>query len=263
MSHISPNGRIHSESGFSFNLLEAATIAQQLDIAKLLLTDYSMDPYVMSMRDDISLPYIEYIFCYAPQSFIIAIMKYCGVKANFKTTQGISLLHYGVGFNCFDVVRFLLEECGDVDVNVTNDHLWTPLHLAYHYGYTQIAEYLIQNGADVYAVDSYGHTPYEYIDGHPDLLRIQSILKTEDKYIIFLTALNTAIVYRKLINIGIDEEKAVSLTMEQFPLLNEDSPTQPHHDIDYASALKEFTQLITDSTRVNKRFKKATTIRTV
>ena len=32
---------------------------------------------------------------------------------------------------------------------------------------------------------------------------------------------------------------------KQFPSLKEDGPTQPHHDIDYASALKEFTQYIT------------------
>ena len=40
--------------------------------------------------------------------------------------------------------------------------------------------------------------------------------------------------YMKLINSGIDEEEAVSLTMEQFQSLNEDDPTQPHHEIDYA-----------------------------
>ena len=50
-------------------------------------------------------------------------------------------------------------------------------------------------------------------------------------------------------NIGIDTKEAVSLTMEQFPSLKEDGPTQPHHDIDHASALKEFTQYITNSTQ--------------
>lgn len=38
----------------------------------------------------------------------------------------------------------------------------------------------------------------------------------------------------KLINSGIDEEEAVSLTMEQFQSLNEDGLTQRHHDIDDA-----------------------------
>ena len=115
-SRISPNGTIHSESGSSLNLLKAATIAQQIDIVKLLTTDYSMDPYVMSMRDDVSFPHI---FLYAPQSFIIAIMKYYKVKSDLEE---FSLLHYAVVGNCFDVVCFLLEECSDIDVNVTDDY---------------------------------------------------------------------------------------------------------------------------------------------
>ena len=248
-SHISSNGRIYSESGSSLNLLEAATIAQQIDVVKLLITDYSIDPYVMSMSEDKSLPYIEHIFCYAPQSFIIAIMKYCGVKSDFKTTTGFSLLHCAVAFKCFDVVCFLLEECSDIDVNVTdNDDLQTPLHLAYLDGHTQIAQYLIQHGADVYAVDRNGCTPYEYIDGDPDSIKDSEYFQNRRKihHIPFSTE---HCYYMKLVNLGIDDEEAVSLTMEQFPSLQEDGPTQPHHDIDHASALKEFTQFITCSTQ--------------
>ena len=44
-SHISPNGRMYSESGSSLNLLKAATIAQQIDFVKLLLTDYRIAGY--------------------------------------------------------------------------------------------------------------------------------------------------------------------------------------------------------------------------
>ena len=246
--HISPSGRLYSESGSSLSLLAAATIAQQIDIVKLLLTDYSMDPYVMSMRDDKSIPYIQYVFYYPPQSFIIAIMKYCGVKSDFKTTEGYSLLHYAVLFNCFDIVCFLLEECSDIDVNVTDNDLQTPLHLAYLTVHTQIAQYLIQHGADVYAVDSDGCTPYEYIDGVPDYIKASVYFK--NKRIIYHIAFSIEHChYMKLVNFGIDEEEAVSLTMEQFPSLQEDGPTQPHHDIDHASALKEFTQFITDSTQ--------------
>ena len=43
----------------------------------------------------------------------------------------------------------------------------------------------------------------------------------------------------KRISIGIDDKEAVFLTMKQFPSLKEDGPTQPHHDIDHASDLKE------------------------
>ena len=242
VSHISPNGRIYSESGSSLNLLRAATIAQQLDIIKLLLTDYSMDPYV-SMSEGTSVPYIEYIFGYAPQSFIIAIMKYCGVKSDYKTT-GLSLLHIAVMCNCFDVVCFLLEDCSDMDVNITDNGLHTPLHLAYLHGHTQIAQYLIQHGADVYAVDSDGHTPYDYIDGDPDCIKNSEYFQNRRKIHHIPYSIEHCY-YMKLINIGIDDEEAVSLTMEQFPSLKEDGPTQPHHDIDHASALKEFTQYIT------------------
>ena len=254
VSHISPNGRIYSESGSSLNLLKAATIAQQLDIVKLLLTDYSMDPYVVSISDDTSLPYIGFIFYIAPQSFIIAIMKYCGVKTDFKTMGGNSLLHIAVCFNCFDVVSFLLEECSGIDVNVTtdDDDLDTPLHQAYLCGHIQIAQYLIQHDADVYAVNSNGYTPYEYIDDNPDAdsdanKNLECILNKRKIHHIPYSIEHCY--YMKLVNIGIDEEEeAVSLTMEQFPSLKEDGPTQPHHDIDHASALKEFTQYVTHST---------------
>ena len=246
VSHISPNGRIYSESGSSLNLLAAATIAQQIDIVKLLLTDYSMDPYVMSMRNDTSLPYIEYIFGYAPQSFIIAIMKYCVVQSDFKATDGYSLLDYAVMFNCLDVIYFLLAEHSDIDVNATDDDsLRTPLHLAYLCGHTQISQHLIQHGADVYAVDSTGRTPYEYIDGDPDGIEYSEYVQNRRKIHHIAFSIEHCY-YMKLINIGIDDKEAVSLTMEQFPSLKEDGPTQPHHDIDHASALKEFTQLITD-----------------
>ena len=245
-SHISPNGRIYSESGSSLNLLVAATIAQQIDIIKLLITDYSMNPYVM--RDDLSLPYIQFTFVYAPQSVIIAIMKHCGIKSDFKTTEGFSLLHIAVMCNCFDVVCFLLEECSDIDVNVTDNYLYTPLHLAYLTVHTQIAQYLIQHGADVFAVDSNGRTPYEYIDGDPDCINHSEDIRNRRKIHQIPFSIEHCY-YIKLFNLGIDDDEAVSLTMEQFPSLQEDGPTQPHHDIDHASALKEFTQFITNSTQ--------------
>ena len=244
VSYISFNGSIYSKCGFSFNLLEAATIAQQLDIVKLLLTDYSMDPYVMSMRENHDLrSYFEYIFFIAPQSFIIAIMKYCGVKSDFRARIGRSFLHLAVFFNCFDVADFLLEECSDIDVNVTNDDMRTPLHYAYLCGHTQIAQYLIQHGADVYAVDNYGRTPYEYIDGVPDWIKKSECAKNRRKMHHIPYSIEHCY-YMKLVNSGIDEEEAVFLTMEHFPSLKEDGPTQPHHDIDNASAFEEFNHFI-------------------
>ena len=125
-------------------------------------------------------------------------------------------------------------------MNVTDDdNLRTPLHLAYLTGHTQIAQYLIQHGADVYAVDTDGCIPYEYIDGHPDSINCSEYFQNIGK-IHHIPYDIEHCYYMNFINIGIGYEEAVSLTMEQFPSLK-DGPTQPHHDIDHASALKEFT----------------------
>ena len=136
-----------------------------------------------------------------------------------------------------------------MDVNVTDDdYLYTPLHIAYLYGHTQIAQYLIQHGADVCAVDSDGHTPYEYIDGDLNSIKDSEYYQNFRKIHHIAYSIEHCY-YMKLRNIGINDEETISLTMEQFPSLKEDSPTQPHHDIDHASALKEFTQYITNSTQ--------------
>ena len=77
------------------------------------------------------------------------------------------------------------------------------------------------------------------------VLRVQSIIQNFRKIYHIPYSIEHCY-YMKLINIGIDNKEAVSLTMEQFPSLKEHGPTQPHHDnIDHASALKEFTQFIT------------------
>ena len=254
VSHISLNSRIYTESGSSFPLLLTATIAQQIDIVKLLMKGYSVKPYFLSGDDDRPWSYFHNIFKYAPQSFIIVILKYCGVKTDFKS-RSFSLLHVAVIANCFDVVHFLLEECSDVDVNITeDDSLLTPLHAAYLFGCTEIAQYLIQHGADVYAVDINGCIPYEYIDGDPDLVKDSERIQNRRKIHHIPFSLEHCY-YMKLVNLGYDEKEAVSLTMDQFPSLKQDGPTH-HHDIDHASALREFTHLITDTKRSTDEHRK-------
>ena len=246
-SHISPNCRIYSESGFSLNFLVAATIAQQIDIAKLLITDYSIDPYAITvpLKDGGSMFYMEYIFVYAPQSFTIGIMKHCGIKPDFKARH-FSLINYTVMCNCIDVLCFMLDECSEIDVNVTDVYLYTPLHLAYLVGNTQIAQCLIEHGADVFAVDSTGRTPYEYMDGDSGYIKLSENFQNRRKIYHIPFSIEHCY-YMKLQNNGIGEEAAVSLTMEKFPSLKEDGPTQPQGDFEpaRASALEEFTQYIT------------------
>ena len=91
--YISPNGIIYSESGLAVNILYNITVAQQFDVFKLLVEEYSVDPYLkVADEDDPSClnAYIGNIFYYgAQQSFIIAVLKYSGVKAGFRTDTGI------------------------------------------------------------------------------------------------------------------------------------------------------------------------------
>ena len=171
------------------------------------------------MIDNISISYIEYMFWCAPRSFIIEILEYCGVEPNFKTADSFSILHCAVMFCCFDVVRFLLEECNDIDVNVIDDDgFYTPLHLAFLCGHIQIAQYLTQHGADVYAVDKHGYTPHQYIDGDPDYISGSEYFQNKRK-IHHIPYSSEHCYYMKLKNLGIDDEEAISLTVEQFPSL--------------------------------------------
>jgi len=114
---------------------------------------------------------------------------------------------------------------------------------------------LIQHGADVYAVDSNGCTPYEYIDGDPDFAKHSEYTQNRRKIHHIPYSLEHCY-YMKLVNLGYNEEEAVSLTMEQFPSLKEDGPTQPHCDIDHASALKEFTHFTTNTKRSTNKQRK-------
>jgi len=236
-SSISIAGSIYCKDSSSTNLLFVAIVIQKMDVVELLVKQYSVDPYV---ADDTSI-IVEDLFYFAPQNFIIKFLKFCGVKLFLN--EGSTLLHIAVGTCCFQVVWFLVKECG-VDVNLYDDGLNTPLHYAYCTGQTDIAHYLIQNGANVMAADCDGLTPYDYINGntkaiaHSKLMRNHRIIhqipgSAEQRYFI------------QICNMGTEIEEAVTLTMQQFPSLTEDRPTQPHHNVDYASFTKELTQFIT------------------
>ena len=222
--NISRDGFISSKSGRCFNLLHAATTDQNIDFVKLLLTDYSVDPYLPSKAAPLS--YIVEIFYYAPQSFIITVLKHCDILIDFKTKQGISLLHCAIVLCCFDVVCYFLEKCSGIDVNVTDNLRRTPLHMAYLCGHTHIAEYLIQHGADLNAEDSNGCTPQQYIDSDPGIVKWSHYLQNRRK-ICEIPHSNEHSYFKELIDRGIDDQEAVSLTMEQFPLLNKDGTIQP------------------------------------
>ena len=71
-----------------------------------------------------------------------------------------SPLMYASANGCFDVVKFLIES---VQVSVTHANISgnTPLHWAALNGHTIVVDYLIINGADVFAKNSFGKTAFD------------------------------------------------------------------------------------------------------
>jgi len=246
--NISTAGMVYCEDGSSVNLLHVAFLSQKIDIVNLLLKQYSVDPYV---ADDDGKVHIFGVFSITPQSFIINFLKICGVNMSFRLFKsGATLLHCATFASCNQVVCFLVEECG-VDLNMCDNNLNAPLHTAYITGHTDIAEYLIQQGANVLAVNSDGHIPYDYIDGIPQTIALSRNMQNQ-RIIHKVPGSAEYMFYISLRNKGINYIKAATLTMEQFPSLTEDGPTEPHHDIDQTSFTKELTQYITKSSSISE-----------
>jgi len=114
----------------------AAILSQNRDVVRLLVKRYGIDP---CMAADDGTFYIYQVFIIAPESFIINFLKICRIKMSFKNHKvGITLLHNAVCTCCFQVVCYLAEEY-KVDVNISDNDLDTPLHMAYITGHTHIA----------------------------------------------------------------------------------------------------------------------------
>ena len=249
---ISTAGRIYCEDGSSsVDLLRLVVFSQKIDVVELLVKEYSVDPYV---TDDGGIPMVFVVLMKAPQNFCINFLKICGVKTSFKrAVDGTALLHFAVLTCCFQVVCFLVEEC-EADVNITKYNLHTPLHMAYSAGHTNIAEYLIQHGAKVMALDSSGRIPYDYIDGIPKVIALSQTM--QNTRIIHQVPGSAEYIYLiKLCNIGFKIVEAVTLTMEKFPLLTEDGPTQPHYDVDHTSFAEELTRYFTKRPLSDQRWR--------
>jgi len=68
-----------------------------------------------------------------------------------------------------------------INVNVTNEHGLTPLHLAAYKGYEKIFQLLVKAEADVNVTDEYGFTPLYYaaMYGHADI--VEALFNAEAK----------------------------------------------------------------------------------
>ena len=238
-NNISSSGTIVLQNGQSMNLLKGAIAIQRIDVVELLIKTYSVDFYVTNLK------IVDSIFCIVPQSFAISLLKSAGIRQFFKFEfmNNATLLHLASIYNCFDVVRFLITSCRDIDVNIIDDFLRTPLHYASLAKHTEIADYLLQHSADVRAKDCNNHTAFDYVDGNPKIIAISQYMQNKRKiHERPFSAVRQF--YLKMVNSGVEDEEAVARTMEKFPTLKEEGSTKVYYDVDRASVLSEVSKYI-------------------
>jgi ankyrin repeat protein len=70
---------------------------------------------------------------------------------------GDTLLHYAVNNNSIELAQFLIKLNENL-VNKPNKYRHTPIHIAAEYGFNDMIDLLLKNGADINAIDQGGHT---------------------------------------------------------------------------------------------------------
>ncbi|MFP3027769.1 MAG: ankyrin repeat domain-containing protein [Wolbachia sp.] len=85
-----------------------------------------------------------------------------GANINAVTTvQKETPLHIAVRYGHKEVAELLLNK--GANVNAIERRKWTPLHTAVRYGHKEVAELLLDRGANVNAVDKTGRTPLSIV----------------------------------------------------------------------------------------------------
>ena len=90
-------------------------------------------------------------------------LKKCKVKnKNFRDKDNNSALHLAVNNNSIKMVKYFLSK-RKKDINAKNNKGQTSLHLACSNGNEDIINLLIQNGANIDALDLKGNKPFDLL----------------------------------------------------------------------------------------------------
>ena len=219
---ITNAGRVFCEDSCSVNLLFAAITTQQIELAQLLFDYYDVDSYEIDGFCADPKPCAYAMFEHASDEFIIemmSVMPYIDVCSKY---DGYTILHAATMANSLDVISFLTGDYFNFKLTTPDDHLGrTPLHTAFLIGNTEIAQCLMDAGADASLKDMCLCTPLDYRIGSKDPKMIADSQHLQNQRTIrsdpFSIEHNY---YLKLIKTGMDPKDAVSFTMTEYPTLN-------------------------------------------
>ena len=143
------------------SILEFVCYSRQIGIARILASEYGVD--FSSMYEKFLIIFDGCDATESCQSLIIEFIK--EFKIDVNRPNHITALHSAVLHKLFTIVKYLVEDC-KVDVNFISNSLnsGTPLHMAYGIGELEenMAQYLIEHGADQNAIDGNGRKPKDY-----------------------------------------------------------------------------------------------------
>ena len=216
-----------------------------------MVNEYSVDPNGLGRhRPNFGRLFVGSNSSEACQSLIIEFIKEFKLEVGLCDTVG-SAIHYAVLYKLFTVLKFLVENC-KVNVNqavfVGQYNGATALHMAYGLNEIEIANYLIQHGANENLIDYNGKRPRDYLFGNEDdtyrsvsrrLLRFSKLYRDikskEYQYLLLMLGRGTELM------------DAVDLTFQKYPELNDDvASTQPCLNLEIAPTMKELNHYITD-----------------
>ena len=210
---------------FQGPIISMAYFARQIGITRLLVNKYGVD--VNISRND-GYPWFFKLFdgcdsTEACQHLIIQFVKEFNIDVH-RQDYGHSFFHLAILHKLFTVIKFLVEEC-KVDVNCKSStsvlRSGTPLHMAHGINEINIAQYLIEHGADQEAMDDDGRKPkdFQFSQYEKSYYNINSIYYLKRRAIFKNNISCESVYYQKFCDKGTEEFTAMDLTFEQFPHL--------------------------------------------
>ncbi|MFC2035121.1 ankyrin repeat domain-containing protein [Chloroflexota bacterium] len=82
---------------------------------------------------------------------------------------GASALHLAVSLEHKEIAELLLNNGANINIRARDQYGGTPLHWAAFLGHKQMAEMLVEAGADINVLDKTGNTPLDAVMSNPDL----------------------------------------------------------------------------------------------